>query len=51
MTYYVAGRTQDAETEWREVLTLDPENKFAKLYLELVAERAAGAQTPAPRPS
>jgi tetratricopeptide (TPR) repeat protein len=37
MTYYTAGRRTDAAREWREVLSIEPENKFAKLYLRLVA--------------
>ena len=36
MTYYTAGRRTDAAREWREVLAMEPENKFAKLYLRLV---------------
>ena len=32
-----AGRRTDAAREWREVLAMEPENKFAKLYLRLVA--------------
>jgi len=39
MTFYTAGRRSDAAREWREVLAMEPENKFAKLYLKLIAER------------
>jgi len=38
MTYYSAGRAEDAGREWREVLALQPDNKFAKLYLGLLAD-------------
>jgi tetratricopeptide (TPR) repeat protein len=48
MTYYAAGRFEDAAREWREVLELQPENKFAKLYLALVAN---GARARKPRAS
>jgi tetratricopeptide (TPR) repeat protein len=37
MTYYTGGRRTDAAREWREVLAMEPENKFAKLYMRLVA--------------
>ena len=40
MTYYAAGRRNDAAREWREVLAMEPDNKFAKLYLRLVSEQA-----------
>jgi tetratricopeptide (TPR) repeat protein len=36
MTYYAAGRRDDAAREWREVIELQPANKFARLYLALV---------------
>ena len=36
MTYYAGGRRSDAAREWREVLAMEPANKFAKLYLRLV---------------
>jgi tetratricopeptide (TPR) repeat protein len=36
MTYYTAGRRGDAAREWREVLGMEPANKFAKLYLRLI---------------
>ena len=36
MTHYTAGRRSDAAREWRDVLAMEPENKFAKLYLRLV---------------
>jgi tetratricopeptide (TPR) repeat protein len=48
MTYYAAGRFDDAAREWREVLVLQPDNKFAKLYLALIAN---GARARKPRPS
>jgi tetratricopeptide (TPR) repeat protein len=44
MTYYAAGKTEDAAREWREVMQLQPGNKFAKMYLTLV-----GGTGPAPR--
>jgi tetratricopeptide (TPR) repeat protein len=37
MTHYTAGRRSDAAREWRDVLAMEPENKFAKLYLRLVS--------------
>jgi tetratricopeptide (TPR) repeat protein len=36
LTHYTAGRRSDAAREWRDVLAMEPENKFAKLYLRLV---------------
>ena len=36
MTHYTAGRRSDAAREWRDVLAMEPGNKFAKLYLRLV---------------
>lgn len=36
MTYYSAGRRTDAAREWREALAMEPDNRFAKLYLRLV---------------
>lgn len=36
MTYYAGGRYEDAAREWREVLAMEPENKFAKLYMRLL---------------
>jgi tetratricopeptide (TPR) repeat protein len=41
MTFYAAGRRSDAAREWREVLAMEPANKFAKLYLRLIPERDA----------
>ena len=41
MTYYTSGRRNDAAREWREVLAMEPENKFAKLYLRLVSDGKA----------
>ena len=37
MTYYVAGKADDAAREWREVIELFPGNKFARMYLALLA--------------
>lgn len=39
MTYYSSGRRSEAAREWREVLAMEPENRFAKLYLRLVDKR------------
>jgi tetratricopeptide (TPR) repeat protein len=36
MTYYAAGKPEEAAREWREVMQLQPGNKFAKMYLSLV---------------
>ena len=36
LTYYAAGRMDDAAKEWKQVLDLQPDNKFAKMYLALV---------------
>lgn len=41
LTHYTAGRTDQAAKEWREVLALQPDNKFAKMYLALVSGQAA----------
>lgn len=39
MTYYSVGQRSEAAREWREVLAIDPENRFARLYLQLVQSR------------
>lgn len=36
LTYYASKRLEDAEKEWHEVLAIEPANKMAKLYLQLV---------------
>ena len=41
LTHYAAGRADQAAKEWREVLALQPDNKFAKMYLALVSGTAA----------
>jgi tetratricopeptide (TPR) repeat protein len=37
MAHFSAGRHDRAEREWREVLELDRDNKFAKTYLAMLA--------------
>jgi tetratricopeptide (TPR) repeat protein len=55
MTYYAAGRLDEAAREWREVIELQPDNKFARLYLGLVEPQvvprggARGGISTAPR--
>jgi tetratricopeptide (TPR) repeat protein len=44
MTYYAAGRFEEAAREWREVIAMQPDNKFAKLYLALVPNGARPAR-------
>jgi tetratricopeptide (TPR) repeat protein len=39
MTYYSIGRHEDAAREWREVLTLDEGNRFARMYLALAESK------------
>ncbi len=41
LTHYAAGRTEEAAKEWSEVMALQPDNKFAKMYLALVSGAAA----------
>jgi tetratricopeptide (TPR) repeat protein len=41
LTHFTAGRLDEAAKEWREVLSLQPDNKFAKMYLALVSGEAA----------
>jgi tetratricopeptide (TPR) repeat protein len=36
LTHYAAGRMEDATREWKQVMELQPDNKFAKMYLSLV---------------
>jgi tetratricopeptide (TPR) repeat protein len=36
LTYYAAGKIDEATREWKQVLDLQPDNKFAKMYLALV---------------
>jgi tetratricopeptide (TPR) repeat protein len=47
LTHYAAGRVEDAAREWREVLVLQPDNKFAKMYLALVSTGGTRATKPA----
>ena len=49
MTYYAAGRRDERPREWREVLALEPDNKFAKLYLR--AGRTTTVATRVARPA
>jgi tetratricopeptide (TPR) repeat protein len=44
LTHYAAGRAEEAAKEWRDVLSLQPDNKFAKMYLALVSGAAAPAK-------
>ena len=46
MTYYTEGRLTDADREWKEVLDLEPANKFARLYLRFLAKGNSGAGRP-----
>jgi tetratricopeptide (TPR) repeat protein len=48
LTYYALGRSADAAREWREVAGIEPENKFAKMYLRMV--ESAGDERPVRRP-
>jgi tetratricopeptide (TPR) repeat protein len=50
LTHYAAGKMEEAAKEWREVLALQPDNKFAKMYLALVSGGGASA-SPAKRKS
>jgi tetratricopeptide (TPR) repeat protein len=43
MTYFAAGKHDEAAREWREVMQIQPGNKYAKMYLALVT---AGAHHP-----
>jgi tetratricopeptide (TPR) repeat protein len=45
--YFEAGRLEEAETEYREVLRLDARNRIAAGGLETVAERRRQLQAPA----
>lgn len=45
MTYFASGKRKDAAREWREALAMEPENKFAKLYVKMLEEAAANRRT------
>ena len=45
MTYLAAGRRADAAREWNEVLELQPDNRFARLYLALTNKEPLRART------
>lgn len=36
LTFYAAGRPTEAAREWREVLAMEPENRFARLYMRML---------------
>lgn len=36
LTYFAAGKVDEATREWKQVLEIQPDNKFAKMYLALV---------------
>ena len=38
LTWYTLGRSEDARNEWNAVLTYDPQNSHARMYLRLVTE-------------
>ncbi len=39
MTYYLMGDNGRAIKEWKEVLSIDPMNERAKMYLRFVGHR------------
>ena len=52
VTLLSLGLPDQAVAEWREVLTLEPENKNAKMYLRMVeAQRNRASKIPPPRSS
>jgi tetratricopeptide (TPR) repeat protein len=42
LSYYAAGRRDDAAVEWREVLILAPENRSAQMYLAMLQPEGGG---------
>jgi tetratricopeptide (TPR) repeat protein len=48
LSYFAAGRKDDAQAEWLEALTLSPGNKSAEMYLSILktGESAGGGTTP-----
>jgi tetratricopeptide (TPR) repeat protein len=51
VTMLALGNPDSAVAEWREVLTIDPENKNAKMYLRMVeAQRSARSKPPPSSP-
>jgi tetratricopeptide (TPR) repeat protein len=49
VTLLALGATEEAAAEWREALTLEPENRSAKMYLRMVEGQRSlvgGAETP-----
>jgi tetratricopeptide (TPR) repeat protein len=49
VTLYSMGKLDEAMVEWQDVLALDPGNRSAKMYLQMV--KGAGATSPAPMPT
>jgi tetratricopeptide (TPR) repeat protein len=41
LVYYAAARREDAANEWRAVLSADPDNRSAKMYLALLDPKAS----------
>lgn len=52
VTLLSLGEIDQATAEWREVLTIDPENRSAKMYLRMVeAQRSVRTTKSPPKPS
>lgn len=55
LTYYTMGRRAEALAEWQQILSLEPANKSAAMYIEMVSKMpdagpAAAADNPSPFP-
>jgi tetratricopeptide (TPR) repeat protein len=42
LTYYTMGRRNEALAEWHQILTLEPANKSAAMYIAMVAQMHVG---------
>ena len=51
ITYFTMGQPERARTEWMKVITKDPNNKLASMYLNLLKKRIQSRKIKNPSPS
>jgi tetratricopeptide (TPR) repeat protein len=51
VTLLSLGEIDQAITEWREVIAIDPDNRSAKMYLRMVEAQRSGRSTKSPPPT
>jgi hypothetical protein len=42
LTYYTMGRRADALAEWQQILSIEPTNKSAAMYIAMVQQMPVG---------